>query len=1566
MRVIRIPKNRSQDAAGAAERAAFESVAALDFPRADGPARDDGLARVERPAAAGRPVVLPAAAAAARLAAPGAEDAARGRGSWRSALSAQSAAVRLVGLLVLVTLWSITVSYYFNFDGLKRVFAAENHDTVERAATALDNALTLNASGLDALVQSLRDDAELARELARAALPELQARAERLRRMAGADRVLFVDGEGRPLALAGGVGAAPAAESLRADPRVARALAGDVTVGIEANGERTALRAAGPVAVGTSAGATGGRTPPAAVIAEIHVSRAFLRDAVGNGGVEATLLGAGGVLAFTSQARSAVVLRAQAERNVFAAWRQTTVPRWLGLEHDHDVQIRPVQIGDAPVVLVLHEPVNRFDGVLAQARERLMWIVLLTVSGAALLGLAMTRWLIRPIQLLTQRAEELSLRHAGRTVGRDGSEFDRMLRAFDAMTDALLAHSNRLKQAHLNELQNSLELQRQYALMRLLRGLATAANEGDSVEQTLEHALGEIAEYLDWPLGRVAIMPQDVHPDSRAPDSIWFTPQRERFAPFIDFSDRCIVVRNAQGLVGRAYVSGLPVWVSDLSRLVEWNRRDAALAAGLQTGVVIPVTAHGHVTAFIEFFSEHRVEATVEMLELIEAIGAELSRVAERHRAETDLRAREVELQRMALVASNTASLVTVCDARGRIEWVNDSFVRVTGYAREEAVGRHAVELMRGPGTDGETAARIDACLRAGEGIKNIEILNFAKGGRPYWVEVEIQPVFDRDGVLTNFVAVENDITQRKADRQLLEESSARFKALFEDSPVPALIKGADNRMIQVNRALAQMLGASIEDLIGREPLDFIHPDEVDDVRRLRAEFDGRIGEPIEFERRYLCADGSVVWTRTHAVRLAPPGVEPYVVAVLENVTDNKATEQALREAKEAAEAASRAKSQFLANMSHEIRTPMNGVLGMTELLLGTPLTERQKRFAEAVYRSGESLLEIINDILDLSKIEAGRLELDSADFSMRALVEDVFELLAPRAHAKRIELAYRIAPDVPNALRGDPLRLRQVLTNLVGNAIKFTERGEVVLDVTLAAVEGARVRTRFAVRDTGIGMKPEAVARLFGVFMQADQSMSRRYGGTGLGLAISKHLVELMGGTITAESRVGEGSVFCFEVDLPPGDAAALPAPPIDFSALAGRRVLVVDDNPTNRSITEAHLHTAGIESASAENGLQALDMLHAAAGVGVPFDAAVVDMKMPLMDGITLAHRIRADETLAAIKMVMLTSLASGDETQHAQQAGIEICLVKPVRQSHLLQAIAASLTPGPAAEPDNAALREATIRLAGTRVLLVEDNVVNQELARAMLNEFGCAVRLAGNGREALDALARESFDVVLMDCQMPEMDGFEAVRLFRAGGTGRQHLATSTEVAVIALTANVLPGDAERCRAAGFTDYLAKPFRQTQLAAALARHVRRGVATMTAAPEAGAPDTPDQPIDPATITRIRDMERRGAPRLLERLIATYLETSERLVAEVQQGIDTHNAHAVRQAAHTLKSSSANLGANELAGRCADLENLARTAQIQSAGELWPSVRAAHARAAGALRELLDAASETRAAA
>jgi PAS domain S-box-containing protein len=1472
----------------------------------------------------------------------------------------RSITVPVIGVLVLVACWTVGTSYYFHHRSAEQVFLGMQRAKAERAAM-LVNATMLNDH------RALGDEA---RRLA--ASPDLVSALQSVdienavrswARSSGAadDGAVFeiFGSHGEPIARAGSPRQPDRSSGSRRDAvRVAlgRRDLREATVGDAG----LTLRAAVPVEA--EARVLG------VVVAERRVDGNYLAALAAKVGLDIGLVTGTRELVMTGASADSGWLEKVAPH---VAARATTPVKLAG---GYDVTLAPVALSGEPVAVAVLTPNGEAYNRLSQSTESFFAVVIFAILATIAAGLYLSRYLIQPVKSLTERAEELSLRFAGRRAVRRGDELDSLVGSFEAMTTALLSHSDRLARAHKSELQNSLELQHQYAQMRLLRSLATAANEGGTVESTLERALQEIAGYLDWPLGRVALQQDAVADAGLPPRSIWFTRDSERFGAFIDASNRAPLVPSPDHLIGRAYLSGTPHWVSDLSRMADWDRLVEALDAGLQTGIVIPVVARGHVTAFIEFFCDHRVEATNEQLELLEAISAELSRVAERQRAERDVRERELEASRLAMVASRTDQMVMILDTTGRIQWANDACARFSGYSLQDVRGQMAHTLLRGPQTDASATRVIAEAVVRGEPCR-VEFIAYTRDGEMRVLEVEGQPLRDDQGRYFQYALISPDITERKRTEAALRESAEYFRALFDESPVAASIQAPDFRIVRANAAHTRMLGYTIDQVIGKDPISFFHPEDVDAAHEARRALLRADRGPTTFERRMLTGDGRTIWVRGHAVRFSDAGGERYTLTILENITESKQVEQVLREAKELAESASRAKSQFLANMSHEIRTPMNGVLGMTELLLGTPLTDKQRRFAEAVYRSGESLLEIINDILDFSKIEAGKLELESVDFNLRTLVEDVFEMLASRAHQKRLELASRIEPSVPTIVRGDPMRLRQVLTNLVGNAIKFTDAGEVVVNVTCDAPRPDEPpRVRFEVRDSGIGMRPEALEKLFTVFMQADQSMSRRYGGTGLGLAISKQLVELMGGRITVESRFGEGSVFRFDVALPAGEASAV-AGPASAAQLRGRRVILVEDNPTNRSILETQLRSFGMDVATADNGATALELLRAAARASTPFDAAVVDMKMPIMDGLTMATELRRDPQLAAVRMVMLTSLGGGNEARLAYDSGIEAYLTKPVRQSELIEALArVLLTESPGAP---AVLTSAPGRRA--QVLIVEDNPVNQEVARAMLVELGCSIRMAADGREALVALRDDAFDLVFMDCQMPEMDGFEAVRRFRASAaTG---YATPGNVPIVALTANALAGDAERCLAAGFDDYLAKPVRKDQLDAALQRWVGEpgaGVpkaASDTTVPAVGPIPEPATPpvaqtadtagagderpaIDVTVIDLIRDMERRGATRLLERLISTYLTTAARLVAQAAYALKSGDIPSLQHAAHTLKSSSANLGAIELSRRFAALERHARGGVLEAARGEWCETEREYERAIAALREIAAA--------
>jgi signal transduction histidine kinase/DNA-binding response OmpR family regulator len=678
------------------------------------------------------------------------------------------------------------------------------------------------------------------------------------------------------------------------------------------------------------------------------------------------------------------------------------------------------------------------------------------------------------------------------------------------------------------------------------------------------------------------------------------------------------------------------------------------------------------------------------------------------------------------------------------------------------------------------------------------------------------------------------------------------------------------------------------------------------------------------------------------------------IIALVLEAHQRRQAEQELRRATEIAIDASRAKSEILANMSHDMRTPMNGVLGMTELLLGTPLTDTQQRFADTVHRNGQSLLAIINDILDFSTIEAGTLKLERVTFPLRETVTKVFDLLKEHAHSKHLELGCLFDDRLPPHAMGDPSRLQQILVNLIGTAIKLTDQGEVAVRVSIDPQQTERLLFHFEVQASGIGVTPKTQSLIFDAFSQADGSMTKQYGGMGLGLTIVKQLVALMKGSVGVHSAPGAGSTLWFTVELDHADYVDPAARPHTQSTnqLRGLRILIVDGHDTHRTILERHLRSWNIACTSLASGPEALIALQHAVEQHEPYDLAMVDGLMPDLDGLSLAQAIRQQHTVEDLGLIMMRS----NDSVLAPQAGIAASLDKPVRQSELFDCLCRVM----GTQRQIQTIQEPTwptpvSPFAGARLLVAEDDPVNQAVASAMLEVFGCHVTVANTGVEALACLAREPFDLVLMDCQMPEIDGFAATADIRR----RQLTARSgRQLPIIALTAHARVGDRERCLACGMDGYLAKPFSQLQL-----REVIEPWLTQNSTPQSPgflpptntrpSPTPTDSPLSPmqddgidrATWESIQARQRPNRPDLLATLMAAYLKDSQDLLDQIQQALEEHNPPIIENASHQLTASSATLGAQHFSEQCQELEALGRQRRLDEATVLFEQVSQAY---------------------
>lgn len=778
------------------------------------------------------------------------------------------------------------------------------------------------------------------------------------------------------------------------------------------------------------------------------------------------------------------------------------------------------------------------------------------------------------------------------------------------------------------------------------------------------------------------------------------------------------------------------------------------------------------------------------------------------------------------------------------------------------------------------------------------------------------------------FAAILRDVSESRQATRSLARSEARFRELATTAPVGIFQTDSRGMFVYVNERWSEMAGMTLREAAGGGWLRAVHPA---DRNRVQVAWHAsvRMGETFELQYRFLRPDGEETWVMGRAVHSRDARGD--VIGSLGTVTDVTESHHqalALEKARSEAETAARAKSLFLANMSHEIRTPLNAVIGMTTLLLETPMSEDQRDFARTIRASGETLLEIINDILDYSKADVGKLEIEQQVFNLRRCVEDSLDLVAPRALEKRLNLAYLIEDGTPEALIGDASRIRQILVNLLSNAVKFTPQGEVFVSVDSEVQDEPTHKIRFRVQDSGIGIAPEHLPRLFQSFSQVDASTTRKYGGTGLGLAISKRLAELMGGSVSVQSQPGQGSTF--EVTVLARQASDGQPPEFlqrDVPSLAGKRLLIVDDNLTNRRILTRMALLWGMVPSTLPSALEALDRIRH----GERFDVAVLDMSMPGIDGMGLAMGIRKQLSAAELPIVMLTSLGQRQAMMDEHGADLAAYLSKPIKASQLFSTLMQVLQgqrppPPPAPQPEHSL--PMPLESLPLRVLVAEDNAINQRVALRLLQRLGYRADVVANGLEVLDAVERQNYDVVLMDIQMPEMDGLQAARWIvqRRGAAGLPR--------VVAMTANAMPGDREAYIAAGMDGYVAKPINVEELAAAMA-----GVAAL--AHSADAFQARQDVLDGARLDHLHSIQDDSQPGLVRELIDMFVSDAPLHLRDLRDALAAGDATRLARTAHRLLSATQNIGAHGMSGLCLEIERLGRLGDLAGLAQEVPKL-------------------------
>jgi two-component system, sensor histidine kinase and response regulator len=914
--------------------------------------------------------------------------------------------------------------------------------------------------------------------------------------------------------------------------------------------------------------------------------------------------------------------------------------------------------------------------------------------------------------------------------------------------------------------------------------------------------------------------------------------------------------------------------------------------------------------------------------------------VTSRIRAEQALRESE---QRLQSVLDNTTAVIYLKNKQGQYLLVNRCFEELFHVSSQQIVGQTDHDVFPRELADAFRANDLKV-MEAGQPLECEEQAPHEDGLHTY-ISVKV-PLREESGEIYGICGISTDISERIRAEEEIRKISAFLDSIIENLPIMLFVKDArELKFERLNRAGEDLLGCQHEQLIGRSDHDLFPPE-------LAGAFIAKDQEVLRSrtlvdiaEERILTPHGERILHTRKIPILDEKGEPAHLVGISEDITERKRQEAELKSAKEAAEAANRAKSAFLANMSHEIRTPMNGVIGMTDLLLDTRLAPEQREYLTLVRDSAHALLALINDVLDFSKIEAGKLDLDRHTFRLRDLLGDTMKSLALRTLGKRLEMVCHLAADVPDRVLGDEVRLRQIVVNLVGNAIKFTERGEIVLDVEVDSLADDEIGLHFVVTDTGIGIPPEKHQLIFQAFEQADTSTTRRYGGTGLGLSITARLVELMGGRLWVESEPGQGSRFHFTARFGRVIDELAAAEPAEPAALAGMRALVVDDNATNRRLLVELLARWGMRPTAVDGGRAALEALRQAAEAGASFPLVLLDAHMPELDGFSLAEQIQQHPDYAQAAVMMLTSGSRPGDIERCRGLGIGSYLMKPIKQSELFNAILAAVG-GQASVADEPPLAPAVRSCRPLDVLVVEDSPVNQKLAVVLLERRGHRVTLANDGRAGVAAFLAGRFDVALMDVQMPEMDGFEATAEIRRHEAER----ALPRLPIVAMTAHAIKGDRERCLAAGMDFYVSKPIQPDELFAILEQVAGAPAAHASPVNEDNSPRQPAERTQPAApahapsqngnslVSEAQVLKRVGGDRVsLRMLVGAFTQECASLLAEMRSALDAADANRLRRAAHTLRGSAGIFACEQVTDAATRLELLAKQGRLDGADEL-----------------------------